>query len=160
MKAITRSRVNLLLMLTLLFASGTSSAQTVPAARHTLGGFAGFTDRADADFTFGAEYEYHMAGPWSAGVLVEQTPDVIFGRDFTLLLGTAHYRPATLPRLKLTGGAGMEFKEVGGDDIRLRAGVGYDLFVEGALTVTPRLALDFGEDDESIVLGISLLYGF
>jgi len=155
----TKPAIVLFMMISLLW-SGTTYAQVVSSGPHTVGGFIGFTDRADADFTFGAEYEYDMQGPWSAGALVEQTPDVILGRDFTVLLGTLHYRPQTLSRLKLTGGAGVEFKDVVGDDIRVRAGAGYDLFIEGPFTVTPRIAVDFGDGDENIVLGVSLLYGF
>jgi hypothetical protein len=143
-----------------LFWSGMAVGQGTSSGRHTAGGFAGFTDRFDTDFTFGGEYEYRMQGPWSVGGLVEYTPNVIRGDDFTLLLGTAHYRPPTLSRLKFTGGAGVEFKDFGGDDLRLRLGTGYDLFHEGSFTLTPRVAIDFGDGDENIVLGISALRRF
>lgn len=146
----------LLISLSLLF-SGTAFGQG-GSNRHTIGGFIGFTDRHDTDLTFGAEYEYRLQGPWSVGGLVEHTPDVIFGDDYTLAMGTAHYRPANLSRLKLTGGAGIEFKDIGGDDVRFRLGAGYDVYRQGQLTITPRVAVDFGEGNESVVLGVSAKY--
>lgn len=129
-------------------------------SQHSAGGFIGFTDRDDADFTFGGEYEYRPPGAWSFGAIVEHTPDVVFGRDFTVVLATAHYRPASIQRLKLTGGAGIEFKDVGGDDLRLRLGAGYDVFMNGPLTITPRIAVNFGDGDENTVFGVSALYSF
>lgn len=128
------------------------------AGSHTLGGFAGFTDRYDTDLTLGAEYEYRLQRPWSAGAIIEYTPDVLAGSDFTVLMGTAHYRLPGTPRLKLTGGAGIEMRERFADDIRFRLGVGYDL-IEGPITVTPRIAFDLGGGEESIVLGVSVLFG-
>ncbi|MEX2525688.1 MAG: hypothetical protein WD750_12080 [Gammaproteobacteria bacterium] len=150
--------ITMILLFLSLLLSGPAFSQG--AARHSAGGFLGFTDRDDADFTLGAEYEYRPREPWSFGAIVEHTPDVVFGRDFTLVLAAAHYRPPSIQRLKLTGGAGIEFKDVGGDDARFRLGAGYDVFMNGPLTITPRIAVDFGEGDESIVFGVTAMYGF
>lgn len=145
-----------LLLSSLLFNGPAYSQGRTP---HSAGGFIGFTDRNDADFTIGGEYEYHMQGPWSVGAVIEHTPDGPAGRDFTVTMATAHYRPASLSRLKLTGGAGIQFRD-GGDDLRFRFGAGYDIFMNGPVTVTPRIAVDFGDGDESVVLGVSALYDF
>lgn len=150
--------ITIILLFLSLFLSGPAFGQG--NSRHSAGGFLGFTDRNEADFTFGGEYEYRPREPWSFGAIVEHTPDVVFARDFTLVLATAHYRPASIQRLKLTGGAGIEFKDVGGDDFRFRLGAGYDVFMNGPLTITPRIAVDFGDGDENIVFGVSVLYGF
>lgn len=128
--------------------------------RDSIGGFIGFTDRRDADFTMGLRYEHDMTGPWSAGVLMEHTPDYFAGDDATMLLGTANFRPGNYPRLKFTGGAGIEFKDIAGDDVVFRTGVSYDVFVEGPLTLAPTIAFNFGENDESVTLGASLLFHF
>ncbi len=60
-----------------------------------------------------------------------------------------------MQRLKLTGGLGVEFREAAGDDVRARIGVGYDVY-QGGFTVTPRLAIDFGDGGENVVLGVTL----
>ncbi len=146
------------LFLLALFKSVTAYSQG--GSPHNAGVFIGFTDRNDVDFTFGGEYEYRPQAPWSFGATIEHTPDVVFGHDFTLVLATAHYRPPSMERFKLTGGAGIEFKDVGGDDIRFRLGAGYDVFMNGPLTVTPRVAVDFGGGDESFVFGVTAMYGF
>lgn len=138
------------------------AAQGTASRPDAVGGFIGFTDRYNTDFTFGAEYEHQLqqARPWSVGGLVEFTPDVRFGNDDTVALATAHYRPASLSRLKLTGGAGIEFRENAGDHARFRLGAGYDIFRENRLTITPRVAVDFGEGDENVVFGVSGYYDF
>lgn len=158
MYALNKSHVVIAMALSLLW-SGLAFGQggTTP---HSLGGYLGFTDRDDADFTFGGEYEYRMDRQFSAGAIVEHTPDVVFGQDFTLAMGTMHYRPSGLQRLKLTGGAGVEFKDIGGDDLKVRLGAGYDIFVEGPVSVTPRIAVDFGEGDENLSLGVTTSYHF
>jgi len=130
------------------------------AGRDTLGGFIGFTDRRDADFTLGLRYEHDLSGPWSAGALVEHTPDYFRNEDATLLLGTANYRPVSYPRLKFTGGAGVEFKDIQGDDVVFRTGIAYDMFLEGPLSLAPTIALNFGENDESVTLGANLMFRF
>ena len=142
-----------ILVIIFLFWTGTALAQGTRS--HMIGGYLGFTDRDDADFTFGAEYEYQMRSQWSIGALIEYTPDVVLGRDFTLVLGTANFRPSTMDRLKITGGLGVEFRETAGDDLRARIGVGYDVY-RGGLTVTPRLGIDFGDGGENVVLGVTL----
>ena len=151
-KLLNHSVLKLLITLSLCW-TGTAVAQGTGS--HMIGGYLGFTDRDDADFTFGAEYEYQMRSEWSVGALLEYTPDVVLGRDFTLVLATANFRPATMDRLKITGGLGVEFRETAGDDVRARIGVGYDVY-RGGLTVTPRLGLDFGDGGENIVLGVTL----
>ena len=145
-----------LLALSLIWSGAASGQGSSP---HTVGGFVGFTDRTDADFTVGVEYEYDMQAPWSVGAILEYTPNAFFGRDFAVLLGTGNYRLPSMPQLKLTGGAGIEFRDGGGDDVRFRLGAGYDV-LEGTVTVTPRFALDFGDGPDSIVLGISFLHNF
>lgn len=130
------------------------------AATDTIGGFVGFTDRRDADFTLGLRYEHQMSGRWSAGALVEHTPDYFRSDDATMLMGTASYRPVFNERLKFTGGAGVEFKDVEGDDVVFRTGVAYDIFLEGPLSLAPNIAFNFGENDESVTLGASLMFRF
>lgn len=140
-------------------------AQQAPAGPQSggcciLGVFTGLTDRDDIDFTSGLELEYSLSSPWSVGGILEHTPNGLRGENVTLLLGTVHYRPVIMPSLKLTGGAGIEFNDFG-DDIRLRAGIGYDLIQGDRFTITPRLAVDIeGGDSENIVLGATLLYRF
>jgi hypothetical protein len=133
-------------------------AQTTSARNHHLGAYIGFTERNDADFTFGAEYAYRLHEQWSFGAIVEHTPNYLFSRDATLLLGTVNFRTPAVPRLKLTGGAGVEFKDIGGNDLRFRAGVGYDL-ISDLVTVTPRIGVDFGQGSENMVLGVTFYYG-
>ena len=151
-KSVIKSIVSIL-MITSLCWSGSAMAQG--AGNHMIGGYLGFTDRNDADFTFGAEYEYQIRSQWSVGATLEYTPDVVLGRDFTLVLGTANFRPSSIPRLKLIGGLGVEFREAAGDDVRARIGAGYDVY-QGGFTVTPRLGLDFGDGGENVVLGVTL----
>ncbi|MDT8429560.1 MAG: hypothetical protein RQ757_12440 [Pseudomonadales bacterium] len=121
----------------------------------------GFTDRRDADFTSGLEVEYPLSTPWSVGGILEHTANGLRGKNITFVLGAAHYRPSSIPGLKLTGGAGVEFKEDSGDDIRFRIGAGYDIIKGRYFTVTPRVALDLGGgDSENLVLGATLFYWF
>jgi len=150
-----------LLLLSLICAEP-ALAQGAASYPDSLGGFIGFTDRYNTDFTFGAEYEHQLqqARPWSVGGLVEFTPNVRFGNDDTVALATAHYRPASMSRLKLTGGAGIEFRENASDHARFRIGAGYDILKQGRITVTPRVAIDFGEGNENVVFGVSGHYGF
>lgn len=154
----TRPIITTILISLSLMWSGLALGQgTTP---HSAGVYLGFTDRADADFTFGGEYDYRFDRQWSAGAVVEYTPDVVLGDDFAVVLGTVNFRPSTVPRLKLTGGAGVEFKDVGGDDLKLRIGAGYDVFIEGPVSITPRVAIDFGDGDEDLILGVSAMYRF
>lgn len=149
----------LLSSLSLLWTAGASAQGSTVSRTHNLGAYAGFTERNDADFTVGLEYAYRMQDQWSGGVIVEYTPDVVLGRDATLMLGTANFRPTNLPRLKLTGGAGVEFKSFGGgDDLRFRVGAGYDVITD-LITVTPRIGIDFGDGGENLTLGVTLFYG-
>lgn len=143
-----------------LAGSAVTQAQGTQAETYSVGGFLGATDRDDADLTYGAEFEYRPGGQWGYGAIVEHTPDVVRNRDATVLLGTAHFRPGRHPRLKLTGGAGVEFRDYAGDNVRFRAGAGYDLIIEGQLTITPRMAFDFGEGSNSVVLGATAKYRF
>lgn len=160
MKTCNRTTFSMI-ALSLLLPAGQAWAQSAPqASRDTFGGFVGFTDRRDADFSFGLRYEHDMYGPWSAGALVEHTPNYFRNDDATLLLGTAHYRPAFNQRLKFTGGAGVEFKDVEGDDVMFRTGVAYDVFLEGPLTLAPNIAFNFGENEESVTLGATLSFRF
>lgn len=146
------------LVLVALLWTSQAFGQTAPARNHHLGAYIGFTERNDADFSFGAEYAYRLHEQWSFGAIVEHTPNYFFSRDATLLLGTANFRTPAAPRLKLTGGAGVEFKDIGGNDLRFRVGAGYDL-VSDLITVTPRVAVDFGQGGENIVLGVTFYYG-
>ena len=132
-------------VLSLVFAPA-ALAQT---GQHQLGAFVGLTDRSGADFTVGAEYEYLMDSRFSIGGIVEYTPDAYGTSSATVIPATANLRPA--PRLKLTGGAGVEFNAFN-DRFRARVGVGYDL-IDGPITLTPRVAVDFGDGDESVVFG-------
>lgn len=143
-----------------LVGSAAVQAQGSQSESYSLGGYIGMTDRHDVDATFGVEFEYRPLGQWSYGAIIEHTPDVVRSQDATLLLGTANFRPSSHPRLKLTGGAGVEFKDYDSDDVRFRAGAGYDLIIEGQLTITPRIAFDFGESRNSVVLGASANYRF
>lgn len=137
-----------------------TQAQGTQADSYTVGGYLGATDRNDVDLTYGAEFEYRPGGQWGYGAIVEHTPDVIRDRGATVLLGTANFRPDRHPRLKLTGGAGVAFTDYAGDNIRFRAGAGYDLIIEGPLTITPRVAFDFGEGSSSVVFGATANYRF
>lgn len=135
----------------LLGMAATGPALAQSAGQQSIGGFLGVTDRTSADFTIGAEYEYHLDSTWSVGGLLEYTPDAFGSSDATVVMGTANYRFADLPRLKLTGGVGMEFRPVD-DDFRFRIGAGYDVITE-PVTVTPRIALDFGGGANNVILG-------
>lgn len=141
-----------------LLCSDPAFGQGVTGSRNTVGVFAGFTSRHNTDFTFGGEYEYRLQTPWAVGAIVEHTPNVRFGRDYTLVLATAHYRLPSMSRVKFTGGAGVEFRENTGDKLRLRFGAGYDVFKEGKITVTPRVGVDFGQGSASVVFGVSALF--
>jgi hypothetical protein len=141
-----------------LLCSSPAFGQGVTTSRNSVGPFLGFTSRHDTDFTFGAEYEYRLQTPWSIGAIFEHTSNVRFGRDYTLVLATAHYRLPSMSRVKFTGGAGVEFRESASDKLRLRFGAGYDVFKEGRITVTPRVAVDFGQGDTSVVFGVSALF--
>lgn len=139
----------------ILLWSATAAAQQTPSQ---LGIFAGVTDfeRGGTEFTIGAEYDHRSAGPMSVGGLVEYTPDGIAGRSSTLLLGTLNYRPPGTPRLKFTGGAGVDFNDFG-DDVRMRVGVGYDA-ITGPTKLTPRIAFDFGNGRQNVVLGATVSF--
>ncbi|MEJ2762226.1 MAG: hypothetical protein P8126_12060 [Gammaproteobacteria bacterium] len=149
-----------LFFLSLLW-TGLAFAQGTAGYRNSIGGFLGATDRYDTDFTFGAEYEHQLQQrPWSVGAILEHTPNVVLGHDYTVVLATAHYRPFSIPLLKLTGGAGVEFRSGAGNHLRFRFGAGYDIYKQGQITVTPRVAVDFGQGTTGVVFGISALYGF
>lgn len=135
-------------VLTLVFAP----AALAQSGQHQIGAFVGLTDRNGADFTVGAEYEYLMNRHFSLGGLVEYTPDAYGTSSATVVLATANLR--LIPRLKVTGGAGVEFNTFN-DRFRARAGVGYDL-IDGPVTLTPRVSIDFGEGDENVVFGATL----
>lgn len=136
-------------------AQGTQGTQS-NTGQYQLGGFLGFTDRRDEDVTLGGEIEYMRNDRWSYGAILEYTPDVYRDEDATVVLATANFRPNPQGRWKLTGGAGMEFKNYAEDDFRLRLGTSFDLFLEGSLTLSPRIAFDFGEGDENIVVGATV----
>ncbi len=139
---------------------GSDSASRAAPGTSSVGVFAGFTDvdaqGGGSEPTIGGEYDYRLEGPWSVGGTLEHTSDAFFASDATLALGLLNYRPETNPRLKITGGAGIEFNDVG-DDVRLRAGIGYDL-VQGPVTLTPRLSVDFGNNREHLVLGATAYF--
>jgi len=132
--------------------------QSTTGGLHAIGGYVGFTERNNADFTFGFEYGYRIYDQWSAGAIVEHTSDYFMGRDATLVLATGNFRPAGIPQLKMTGGTGVEFKSAGSNDIRFRVGAGYDL-IRGLISVTPRIGVDFGSGGENIVVGVTFFYG-
>lgn len=141
--------------------AGLAFAQGGTGYRNSLGGFLGFTNRYDTDLSFGAEYEHQLQQrPWSVGVIFEYTPDVVLGRDYSVVLGTVHYRPVSMPLLKLTGGAGIEFRDGASNHARIRLGAGYDIYKEGRITITPRIAVDLGQGETSVIFGVSALYGF
>lgn len=127
---------------------------------NSMGVFAGFTDHdgGSTSPTLGLELDHTLAGPWSVGGVLEYTSSGYRDRNSTLVLGTLNYRPPEMPRFKLIGGAGYEFNRFG-DDVRLRAGFGYDV-VQGPITLTPRLSLDFGNGREDLVLGATAYFGF
>jgi len=150
--------VSLFLSLSFLIA-GPAFAQDASVGRHTVGGFVGFTDRDDVDFSVGGEYDYRLRRQWSIGAVAEHTPDAYGPYDATVLMGTAKFHPASMQRLQLIGGLGAEFKDIGGDDLKFRVGAGYDVFREGSITITPRVTVDFGEGDENVVFGVTAFYG-
>ena len=129
-------------------------------SRTRFGAFAGFTDRRNAEFSFGMQMEHALDRNWSAGATVEHTPDEWRGNDATFVFGLMNFRPDSMPRLKLTGGAGIEFNEIFDDAVMFRTGVGYDLFLEGPLSLTPMLAFNFGEGNNSMTLGANLNFNF
>lgn len=139
---------------------GSGSASGAAPGTSSVGVFAGFTDvdalGGGSEPTIGGEYDYQLEGPWSVGGILEHTSDAFFASDATLALGVLNYRVESQPRLKITGGAGMEFNDFG-DDVRLRAGVGYD-FIQGPVTLTPRLSVDFGNGREHLVLGATAYF--
>lgn len=124
--------------------------------RNVLGAFLGFTDRTDTDFTVGAEYEYLYTPQLSFGGIVEYTPDAYGQRSASVVMGTVNFR--VMPKLKITGGAGVELNDFN-DRFRARIGAGYDV-LDGPITVTPRVAIDFGDGDESLVFGAVLSQRF
>ncbi len=141
--------------------SATVHAQT-PAgpAQQSFGVFAGFTDfdRGGTNPTLGLELENNLEGPWSVGGVLEHSSSGFRDQRSTLTMATLNYRPPGTDRLKFTGGAGYEFNRFG-DDVRLRVGVGYDL-VQGPMTLTPRIAFDFGNSREDLVLGATAYFRF
>lgn len=144
----------------LLYGATGYAQQAGGLAGDKLGAFAGVTDRYDSDFSFGVHYEHPMADGWSAGALVEHSPDAYGNDAATLVMGTANFRPAFSSRLKVTGGAGIEFKDIGGDDVKFRAGLAYDLFLEDKFTLSPLVAFNLGEGKDSVTLGATLFYQF
>jgi len=132
------------------FAPGAAMAQD-PQGDHSLGAFIGFTDRHDTDITVGAEYEYRPDRQLSFGALVELTPDAYGNSSATVAMGTVNFR--LQPRLKLTGGIGYEFNDFD-DSLRFRIGAGYDA-IQGPFTVTPRVSVDFGDNREHVVFGVT-----
>ena len=149
----------ILTVLTLLL-PGVVTAQTAGGSGNTFGVFAGVTDfdRGGTNPTLGLELDHDLDGPWSVGGVAEYSSSGYRGSNSTLLLGTLNYRPPETPRLKLTGGTGVEFNRYG-DDIRLRLGIGYDV-VTGPVTLTPRFAFDFGNSRENLVLGATAYFRF
>jgi hypothetical protein len=141
-------------------AASNQSSNGVQASQFSAGAYLGFTDDEDTEFTYGAELEFRNNDPWSAGVIIEKTENMYFNNDLTVLMGTANYRPFPDRRLKLTGGLGVAFNEGADDDTVLRAGVGYDLFLELPIVVTPRVALDFFEGDERLIYDVTAFYNF
>jgi len=141
--------------------SATAYAQP-PAgpAQPSFGIFAGFTDydRGGTNPTLGLELERNMEGPWSVGGVLEHSSSGFRNQRSTLTMATLNYRPPATDRLKFIGGAGYEFNRFG-DDVRLRVGVGYDL-VQGPMTLTPRIAFDFGNSREDLVLGATAFFRF
>lgn len=135
----------------LLFANA-PQALAQSAGQHMFGIFLGATDRDDFDVTLGAEYEYLFTEQWTIGGLVEYTPDAYGNSSATLVMATANLR--AIPRLKITGGAGVEFNTFD-DRFRARIGAGYDV-IEGPFNVTPRIAVDFGKGDENVVVGATV----
>src|SRR5690554_3497460 len=103
MNTVTKHSKRVLPVLLLALSGSTALAQTQSGntSNISLGGFLGFTDRYDADFTYGVEIENRVSSEWGYGAIVEHTPDVIGSEGATVLLGTANFRPATIPRMKL-----------------------------------------------------------
>lgn len=149
----TTKRIAIVAGMIFLPVSGAAAQENQP---HSLGAFIGVTDRDDVDMTIGAEYEYRLDRYWSAGGILEHTPDAFGDNSATLVMGTVNMRPGS--QLKLTGGVGVEFNEFD-DDIRFRIGAGYDV-IQGPFNVTPRIAIDFGDGDENIILGATLSRSF
>lgn len=159
-----RTRNTLAAAILALSFSASAFGQQTPGqsavGQNSFGVFAGFTDfdQGSTNPTLGLELDHKLEGAWSAGGVAEHTSRGHRGERSTLVLGTLNYRPPTTQRLKLTGGAGYEFNRFG-DDIRLRVGAGYDV-VQGPVILTPRIALDFGNGRENLVLGATAYFRF
>jgi len=138
-------------------ASGPAAAQG--SGPHSLGAFVGLTDRDDADITIGAESEYQLDPLWAVGAVVEYTRDAFRDEDATVVMGTVNFYP--VDRFRLIGGLGVEFTDFD-DEIRVRLGAGYDVFTAATegFRLTPRLSVDFGDRDESVVFGATLAFPF
>ncbi|MDH3744352.1 MAG: hypothetical protein OES47_04535 [Acidobacteriota bacterium] len=136
--------------------------------RHHVSVFLGVTDgevtidsgpgpvtvKDEQAFTVGLDYEYRLTRRWGIGALVDYA-----GKDFrTSVLGVPVFIHAS-ERLKLVLAPGIEEREHEGSEFMVRAGLEYE-FEVGGISVAPAVNLDFVDDEETLVYGLSVGKGF
>jgi hypothetical protein len=134
-------------------------AHSVAFPHHHLGFFLGGATRYDAPEeheeetgpALGIEYEYRFAERWGAGLLVEGVLTE-HARDATLVV-PLNFHPREW--LKLSVAPGVEFAEHGGEVFVLRLGAAYE-WEFGDYNVAPEFSLDFTDESQTAVYGISV----
>lgn len=129
-------------------------------AHHFPGIFVGATHAdSQTELTLGIEYEYKFNDIFGIGGLYEKTNNAHHGDGVSVKLASLYYHPNKHWRFGL--GAGEE--RIGGDhphtETLYRISAAYDIhFNEFGLA--PTFAVDFIDDDEAYVFGISITRPF
>lgn len=120
--------------------------------RNHLSVFAGATHAEGSDeATIGLEYEYRLNERFGVGALLDHAGGDL---DSTIVAGVVFFHP--YEGLLLLAAAGNEHTHHG-DELVLRAGIGYEFELGAGWTLTPLLNFDFVEHEETKeVYGVSI----
>ena len=120
--------------------------------RNHLSLFVGATHAEGNDeATVGLEYEYRLNEQFGVGALLDHAGGDV---DSTIVAGAVFFHP--YEGLLLLAAAGNEHTHHG-DELVLRAGIGYEFEIGDGWTLTPLLNFDFVENEETKeVYGISI----
>jgi len=160
---------------------GEPAASAHHGFRHEIALFLGGTDEHghDTEFTLGLEYIYSLAPKWGIGGVLEHAGGQLRN---TILAVTGYFKPVS--GLLLTAGPGIEYHEGRGDggcgcehDVHratfsdpgnvdkdetyflFRVGAGYAFHVGERYSVTPAVYVDFVNNEEVVVWGLSFGMG-
>lgn len=152
------------LLLVSVFSTGSAIAQSdehEPASGHEathefhpnfMGIFFGFTDEGrDEGFALGFDYERRLNRSFGIGFLAEHTFDL----DLTVYAVPFAFHAGAW---KLYAAPGIEDTEHGSESL-VRLGVEYAFEVD-AWEIAPQLNVDFVDNDEVYVLGVTIGKGF